>query len=487
MSLTFEQELILSTAIELYSNSTCSHKTIMKIASVAGSGKTHTLRVVAEALPHSAQLYMAYNKSIAEESKSKFPSYVQCKTTHSLAYTPIIKYGLDLDGMQGKPRVIGTFTHRDIKESNIDYEDKILIIQALEEFFLSKYTDINIFLDEEEPCCRPYLVKKYFLQMIANKIPCTHAFYLKMYHILLVDGHIHYDKPFDVIMLDEAGDINEVTLGIFLALPAHLKIMVGDPLQNIYSFNHTINGFHALKDVGVTKHLSQSFRCSEAIADSIESFCQRHLDSTTVFKGTDHSDHTIRTEAIISRTNSGLIHYMIEMCEADIPFNLTREAKHIFATMLTLMNLKEGVKIFDSSMKFLQKDVDYYFNSPTAQKKWKTCLMFIKYKYEAEEPDIKIAIGTILKYGASKIYIAYKYAKNCEATPHDHAITLTTAHSSKGLTWDSITIADDFDLDDILQMSQSERSNTDQEELRLYYVAASRSRLQLNNAIYLRK
>lgn len=438
-----------------------------------------------EALPHSAQLYLAYNKAIADESKSKFPSYVECKTTHSLAYTPIVKYGLDLEGHQGKPRVVGTFNHRDIKEQ-IEYEDKVLVIQHLEAFFLSSYPSLEKYLTTLEVSeFLSKLVTKYFSAMIENKIPCTHGFYLKMYHILLVEGHIHYDKPFDVIMLDEAGDINEVTLGIFLALPAYLKIMVGDPLQNIYSFNHTINGFIALKDVGVTKTLTQSFRCSTAIADAIESFCQRHLDPDIVFKGTNHKDTTIRTEAIISRTNSGLIHYMIDMHNARIPFNLTREAKHIFSTLLTLMNLKEGVKIFEPSLKWLQKDVDYYFSSPSTKAKFKSCLLFIKSKYESEEPNIKIAAQTILKYKATPIYEAYKYAKACENTPHDHAITLTTAHSSKGLTYDEVTIADDFNLDDILGIPSSKRTQAQQEELRLYYVTCSRSRLKLNNTNYL--
>lgn len=366
----------------------------------------------------------------------------------------------------------------------MEYDDKLYIISHLEAFFLSSYTSIDAYIADESA---PEDIKKYFTAMVDNTIPCTHAFYLKMYHIMLVEGHIHYDKPFDVIMLDEAGDINEVTLEIFMALPANLKIMVGDPLQNIYSFNHTINGFHALKDIGVTKYLSQSFRCSEAIADLIESFCQRHIDPDTIFRGTEHSDTTIRSEAIISRTNSGLIHYMIEMSEEGTEFNLTREAKHIFSTMLTLINLKEGVKIYDQSMKFIQKDVDHYFKSPTTRVKYKSCLSYIKARYESEEPNIKVAIQTILKYGASKIYSAYNFAKACEAAHHDHAITLTTAHSSKGLTFDSVTIADDFDLDAILEMKQSERSSTEQEELRLYYVTASRARIRLENAHYLRK
>jgi hypothetical protein len=482
-TLTTEQEDIISYA------STAPIGSLLKISAVAGASKTYTLLKVSEALPHTAQLYLAYNKAIADESKSKFPSYVSCKTTHSLAYLPTVTHGLSLEGDVGKKREVASFTYRDISEK-INYEDKILVVQHLEAFCLSKHTSISVYGVAQEYDVPEYilaLVYKYFNAMLDKKIPCTHAFYLKLYHMLLDLGCIHYDIPFDVIMLDEAGDINAVTLEIFMLLPANLKIMVGDPLQNIYSFNHTINGFKALKDIGVTKTLSQSFRCSTAIASSIEDFIHRHLDTNIVFKGTDHTDNTIRSKAIISRTNSGLIEYMITFTASHTPFNLTRQAKEIFSNMLTLMNLKKDCKIFDQSMKYIQKDVDHYYSSKTLPSKYKSCLAYILNLHGDEDRNIKIAAQTIIKYGASKIYDAYKHAQQAEKHPDDHFITLSTCHSSKGLTFDSVTIANDFDLDDIMEMKQSERSSTDEEELRLYYVACSRARLQLNNAIYINK
>jgi F-box protein 18 (helicase) len=478
-TLTDEQQSIIDYAVNASTGS------VLKISAVAGASKTYTLLKVSEALPHSAQLYLAYNKSIADESKSKFPPYVQCKTTHSLAYLPTITHGLSLEGDVGKKREVASFTYRDITEK-IDYDDKVLVVQHLEAFCLSKYTTLQQYYDEHEPA-NQQIISRYFNAMVNKTMPCTHAFYLKLYHMLLDLGCIHYDIPFDVIMLDEAGDINAVTLEIFLLLPANLKIMVGDPLQNIYSFNHTINGFKALADVGVTKTLSQSFRCSTAIASSIENFIHRHLDDTIAFKGTAHSDTTIRSEAIISRTNSGLIEYMITLTAQHTPFNLTRQAKEIFSNMLTLMNLKKDSQIYDQSLKYIQKDVDHYFKSKTLPSKYRTCLTYILMLHGEEDRNIKTAAQTIMKHGASKIYDAYKHAQQAEKHPDDHFITLSTCHSSKGLTFDSVTIAHDFDLDDILEMKPSERSHSEEEELRLYYVACSRSRLQLNNAIYINK
>ncbi len=59
---------------------------ILSIQACAGSGKTSTLKEIALANPDKTFLYLAYNKAIVEESKGKFPSNVDVKTLHSLAF-----------------------------------------------------------------------------------------------------------------------------------------------------------------------------------------------------------------------------------------------------------------------------------------------------------------------------------------------------------------------------------------------------------------
>ena len=57
----------------------------LKISALAGSGKTSTLVLVAEAYKVPS-LYIAYNKHMAEEARSKFPDHVEVRTAHSYAY-----------------------------------------------------------------------------------------------------------------------------------------------------------------------------------------------------------------------------------------------------------------------------------------------------------------------------------------------------------------------------------------------------------------
>src|SRR5690606_38833646 len=55
----------------------------------AGAGKTSTLRMCAQADPRRSILYLAYNRSIADEARSSMPSNVRAQTIHSVAYREI--------------------------------------------------------------------------------------------------------------------------------------------------------------------------------------------------------------------------------------------------------------------------------------------------------------------------------------------------------------------------------------------------------------
>ena len=57
----------------------------LKIKAFAGSGKTSTLVAISQKLSGRG-IYLAYNKTIQLDASKKFPSHVDCKTAHSLAY-----------------------------------------------------------------------------------------------------------------------------------------------------------------------------------------------------------------------------------------------------------------------------------------------------------------------------------------------------------------------------------------------------------------
>ncbi|MCD6434875.1 MAG: hypothetical protein J7L15_00580, partial [Clostridiales bacterium] len=151
---------------------------------VPGSGKTAVLVEIAKELKPTNGIYLAYNKAISLEASKKFPKAISCKTTHSLAYQNTVKpYKLK----------VGWFNWKSIKES-LPYEIRLIIIDLLDEFCLSRYIKFDDFkvrkLVENENVTKQMLdlVKSYFLKMTQGKVDITHAAYLKMYHIYLANN-----------------------------------------------------------------------------------------------------------------------------------------------------------------------------------------------------------------------------------------------------------------------------------------------------------
>ena len=105
--------------------------------------------------------------------------------------------------------------------------------------------------------------------------------------------------------------------------------MVGDPNQNIYSFNNTINGFDKLKGEGELKALTASFRVAPRIAKAIEGFANDTFNESMEFSGTSSDDTTITSRAYIARYNAALVEKIIDCNKNGIKYNLVRPAKSI--------------------------------------------------------------------------------------------------------------------------------------------------------------
>ena len=379
------------------------------------------LTSIASALNPTSAIYLSYNKAIATEASHKFPKSVHCCTTHSLAYKPtVVEHKLKL----------GTFTSKSISElSTFDHRQEV--VDTFRQFCLSSYTSFSDFSADNSlaPHLAP-LVGKYFKLMESAKIECTHEFYLKYFHLLLAAGSITY-PTFDLVMLDEAGDLNEVTLEIFKLLPATRKVMVGDPYQNIYTFNHTINCFELMADQGSIFPMSQSFRVADHIATRIESFGRKYLSPSFSFEGVPVKSSTITTRAFISRTNAALISKMMELNSDGIPYGLTRKAKQIFELPLAFCSLRYQGFIPLPEYKWLQADVDHYFEDHHLRAEYGSLFNYLR-NIHSDDLTLVKTINLIQRYGKASIISCYeearKHEKSCQS------LTLGTCHSMKGLT-----------------------------------------------------
>jgi len=457
---------------------------LVKTSAVAGSGKTYLAIEAAKALGLKGR-YLAYNKAIASEAAEKFKGTgIECSTLHSLAWRAVVRqYGLK----------VGWFGYRDV-EYNGSTTEKKEIAALIEGFCLcGEITPAGYFgLPQFENVDKDLITsaEEHIHGMADGTITCNHSFYLKMYHGLLTAGTI---PPVDTgfLILDEAGDVTPVSLAIFKAITAEKKLMVGDTSQNIYKFNNTINGFHALKSEGVELPLTTSYRVSSKIAKPVQAFMRNFVDTSFKFTGTTYTDDTVDTMMYISRYNTTLIAAMLTLQSAGESFNTTRPVKLMLELPLILARIDNGKKITNTRYRVLENLRNRYTTSATLRSRYRTIQQYISVAMKDDEEVVR-GIKLLGTHGRNNILSLEAYAVQV-ASP-ENTLTLTTAHSSKGLEADEVKLADD--MNDVVKQATTNHKtalktdNTDlldkaNTEFLLYYVACTRAKKSLLNATQL--
>lgn len=349
-------------------------------------------------------------------------------------------------------------------------------------FCLSKYTDFDEYADDFNVNeLNRRVCKKNLEGMYNGEIECSHDFYQKLFHMLLASGDIKYSE-YDLLMVDEAGDLNEVTVEIFKLLPAKIKVAVGDNLQNIYGFNHTVNAFKVLD--GELFSLTHSFRVHKPISEKIEKFCRKHIDPRMEFRGIEREDLSVKDTLYLSRTNSGLILQIKDLIEEDKHFELVRSANEIFRLPMTLASMKPGGKPFFTEFNYLQESYDEWHSDPHKRMMYNNGL---RYLMDTHEEDVALvsAIRTVMMLGSGTIFQLYNDAK--ERAKKGSDIILATIHSVKGLEADRVVILEDMNtiLDRIFSGKSKLTDEEAEQELNLYYVACSRAKKKLEGARHL--
>lgn len=436
------------------------------IEAYAGAAKSSTLAMVAEANPVNSIL-LTFNKALAVDAANKFPSWVTCKTTHSLAYGV---FGMPLQHKLSRPRgayrnVAGTGTeiakyfktgdfkyHLNgaekqksikaggvgvaIKETVAKFEQSADPTLTMDHVSLS-VCDREMWTDRSIINKFAALVFGYAKQLWALRINtrvdvlATHDTYLKLYQLSKPDL-----SKYEIIYLDECQDTNEVVLDIFLSQQGKSKLFaVGDAFQNIYSWRGTTNAMLTL-DWPKAK-LSKSFRFGQEVGDIADCV----LATATSKKQTDVKGWEVlstrcfpseyatigdlsKPYTVLFRTNSALIFEAVELLEQDKRVNLE-------------IDVSDFVKLLDSAIELK--------NGNLPKVKHENLVQFDSWdEFGIEAEAVQGELLRVYKMVESKI--VYKVLgmlakhKNYE----DPDVTLTTAHKAKGREWDIVLLGEDF-------------------------------------------
>lgn len=446
---------------------------VLKVNSVAGAGKSSTLRLLAENNPEPS-LYICFNKVVAEEASEKFPQHVVCKTTHSVAYST---FGVKLRHKMKRPyggyRNVAYTPAEIAKYFKIqpfpcgdDSEIKANAVASFVKLTVRKYQNSpekkigQEHLPQQElkdiRKAHPSIeIKKLMLEILkfANRlwkertdvispVMADHDTYMKLWQ--LSEPTLNYKT----IYVDEAQDSNPVLLDV-LSKQKHCKIVyVGDTYQSIYEFRNAKNAMELID--APTKVLSKSFRYGQEIAD-IATFIIR--DAIQV-KGLESIPSKIveitdKPYTKLFRTNAALLTEAVSLVSQGYKVHCAISADEY------IKKLKSAEALFMKDYKNVKED------SIVPYSNWYELLEASK-----EDPELKRIANTVKD---AKVQEFINAIEQLTDSTEQADILLTTAHKSKGKEWDNVIVADDFDIERIFG------EVIYQQDINLLYVACTRA------------
>lgn len=442
----------------------------------AGTGKTSTLRDCAEARPGARGVYLAYNKAIAADAASSFPTSVDCRTAHSFAYGAVgNQYRARLRGPRQPARESARIL-RIVEPLRINKDLAPLAPQQLARIVSATIGRFCYSADErigrfhvpplnglDQPGDRAELAK-YIVPVaqrawdeevvpVKGRLRFTHDCYLKLWAM----SRPQLDA--DYVLLDEAQDANPVIAALVEDQRNCQRVLVGDRCQAIYGWRGAID---AMADfTGTRLWLSQSFRFGPAVAAEANKWLSI-LGAQLRLRGFDRIRSTVGElalpDAILCRTNAEAV----------------RQASAAIASGRRVALVGGG----DDIRKLAEAAIDLQAGRGTAHPELMAFTSWAEVQDYAENDtsgsDLQVAVRLIESLGAEKVI---RILSNLIG--EDRAdLVISTAHKAKGREWDTIKIADDFrepKPDEDGRPGQVQR-----DDAMLAYVAVTRAQLQLD-------
>ena len=448
------------------------HKKIA-IQALAGTGKTTTLVLIAKEYELKTIQYIAFNKSIVADVKSKMPGNVDSHTAHALAFRAVgnkYKDRLSSPGIKQYREMAREF---EFTRFQLKIDDQICTYSAPQIAQLArislgnftKSTDKSLSLAHVLPAIHSRItsesgrkeISEFVLPLaerlwddvlkIDGKLKFEHDFYLKMWQL---------SNPVirkDLILFDEAQDADPVMIDIIKQQVNSQLVFCGDSFQQIYEWRGAKDALQAI-DFDKETWLTKSFRFGDAIA-SEANFVLENLSPDVRVSGNEEIKSTtnpaIRPNVILSRTNAGLMSNIILNQGLGYKVATTVESSY-------LVNFFKECELLKQNRDVTHPELSS-FSSWSELEEWAT-------NFPTEAGELLSMVRLVNKFGTAQLIKALG-----DCTDESEAnIVATTAHRAKGREWNNVKIDSDF----------PHISDMTEEDLRLIYVALTRAKLNLD-------
>ena len=447
----------------------CPAKVIV-VNALAGSGKTTTAVGYADARPNNSMIYIAFNKGIQLEASERFGPNVTCRTTHSLAFSAV---GSQYSKAGRLARPWRAFTLRG--DAGIpSIREAALVHSILLGYFQSASPEIGLehgLAAVEEFKAEEYelhdavaTAKKVWVRMQdrGDRVSIPDDAYLKMWALSKPK------LPYEHIIFDEAQDSNPVIEAVVRAQKHAHILYIGDRHQSIYAFRGSHNAMDGFDDTAKQLYLSQTWRFGPKVA-KVANLLLAELKGEKVLiegMGQDAAYTKGATVAKLARTNAQLFKEAA-LCRGEGINWVGGSEKYRVDRILDAYNLYAGRRsdIRDPMLR--------QFSSWAEMQ---------GYADEAKDRELKIMTDVVSEYRKETPALVADIKRNEVPYAANARVVLTTAHSSKGLEFDFVQIADDFeilaDIEAVLALDP--HAAVDEQEINLLYVAVTRAKKMLH-------
>lgn len=456
----------------------------MLIEASAGSGKTTTLRGIANlpVMQHKDGIYLAYNRAVADDARKSFPGNVTANTVHSFCLRPVAqalpfvyeRLNMPKQPAWKKAELMGVTSQGKVGDAllppktlaRIAWDTLIRWSHSADETIESRHVPVQTGLEapEHRKALAAYalpLARKMWDDVLnpTGKLRWEHDFYVKEAQ----RRRIRFGADF--MFLDEAQDSNGVTIEIARtqAAAGTQLIVVGDRNQQLYAWRGATSAMDAFRGDADLFFLSKSFRFGPALAAEANKWLAA-LDAELRITGHDPVPTTIgpvehgTEDAILCRTNAEALRQVMALQERNVPVALV-DGKNPGKAMLELAKACDEFRAKGAS----------WHPDLQAFRTWGEVQDYA----ENEGSEFATAVKLIDQYGTDAIIEAVE-----QLVPEDRAaVTVSTAHRSKGREWDTVRIADDFRAP---TPDDNGRLTVNTGEAMLAYVAVTRARLRLD-------
>lgn len=415
------------------------------------SGKTFTLCKLAEMTPPiKSSIFLAFNKSIAEELGQRLPRTVKASTLHSCALSSLCKafslnfalsdsknFNLAKEKMNFKgvhsKRIPGMIMKicrlYDLMRFNLVQDDVEAII-ALGERYGEDADEELAKRAIELRMLNKRIADNYFLKGGGGKLPMD---FTDMLYYATQYVHREDFKQYNVVMVDEIQDLSPLQYQLIkmLKTPRGRLVGVGDEKQAIYGFQGSnLDTLNAIKNAPntVTLPLSMTYRCARDIVDEA---CKVFPDGIVAAPGAEKGfvGEGAFTDAeegdfILCRNNAPLVDAFITLLRQGKKCTIL--GKEFGDELVSLIDSVEDVwgleQVLENMISKLQKKG---VKSPTKCEAYdklneKVNVLLSLYEYFGDLETVRSRIYDIFVENASR------------------GITLSTIHRSKGLEADRI-------------------------------------------------